>query len=99
MTETQKKNLTEALEAESNVLLIELSEDMQLVATELGFDVLDLTKMAIASFESVMRGKVQASVDRAIKAKYLADCKGKTALSSELESEIQKGIMLKKLIS
>lgn len=99
MTTEQKNNLLEAIDAESKVLLIGLTDDMLMVGTELGFNVDDLQKFAIAAFESMMRGKVQSSVDRAIKAKYIADCKGKVAVSSELEAEIQKGIQLKKLIS
>jgi hypothetical protein len=95
----QAAELVAAKAAEANRLLIDLSDDMKIVLTELGIDIADAGKFAVSAFESVMRGKVQSAIDRAIKAKYLADCKGKAAMAAELEKEIQSGIILKRLIS
>ena len=95
MTTEQKNNAVEAKAAEATVILVELSEAQTQVLTELGL-LADRDNIAASAFASAVRGKLQSSIDRAIKAKYEADSRGKKAVSEELEKEIQRGIALKR---
>ena len=95
MTDANKVNALEAKQAEATVVLVELSEAQVEAMAELGI-LDDRDQIATSAFSSALRGKVQSSIDRAIKAKYEADTRGKKAVSAELESEIQKGIALKR---
>lgn len=94
MTEIQKINAMEAIDAEKSVLLVELSDAQNNVASFLGIDTEELQKIADAAFNSALKGKVAAVRDRAIKAKYIAEGKNKPALSAECEKEIQQAMAL-----
>lgn len=98
MTQIQKTNMIEAMDAEKSVLLVELTEDQANVAEFLGIDAEDMQRMADAAFNSAMKGKVAAVRDRAIKAKYVAEAKGKIALAEECEKEIQSATRLYRLL-
>lgn len=98
MTDIQKQAIVEAQHTERPVLLVEVDDAQLAVATELGLDVEELQTIAVSAFQSSMRGKIQAAIDRAIKAKYIAEGKGKKALSEECEAEIQKGLKLKRAL-
>lgn len=99
MTAEQKQNLTEALESESTVALIEMDQFQLSAMEKLGIEQEEMNKMAASAFASVLRGKVQGVIDRAIKAKYHAMNKGKDALSAECESEIQEFMNLKRTLA
>lgn len=98
MTQEMKSNLEDALLAEKSVLLIELTEDQSVVAEFLDIDMEDLQRVADAAFNSALKGKVAAVRDRAIKAKYIAEGKGKVALSEECEKEVQQAMKLYRLL-
>jgi hypothetical protein len=95
MTDEQKQNMQDANAAVAVTALVTLSEAQLKALKELGiYD--DKEQIAQAAFDSSVRGKLQSSIDRAIKAKYLAEGKGKKALASECEVEIQAGLKLKR---
>jgi hypothetical protein len=101
MTQEQQENLQEqqALEAAYNRThsTMEWSEAQLAVLTEL--DLLDDKSSILESaVASVVKGKMQSAIDRAIKAKYIAEGKGKKALAEECEIEIQKGLKLKRAL-
>jgi hypothetical protein len=95
MTQEQKQNLEDVKAAEQVVVLVELTENQTAVLHELEiFE--DRDNIATSAFASALRGKMQSAIDKAIKAKYEADSRGKKAVSAELETEIQRGIVLKR---
>ncbi len=95
MTSEEIKANIEAKDAEQTVLLIEVSDGQKAVLDALGISVKEANTLAETFFTNGIKGKLQASIDRAIKAKYLADSKGKVALSAEYEKEIKHGLSLK----
>lgn len=95
MTEQNKENAIEAKAAEQVVVLVELTDAQVSVMKELGITD-DRDNIATSAFASALRGKMQSAIDKAIKAKYEADSRGKKAVSTELEAEIQRGIVLKR---
>ena len=97
MTAEQQKNMEDAKAAESTVILVELDE-YQVAALKACDALEDRDDMAKSSFASVLRGKVQGKIDRAIKAKYLAEGKGRVAVATECEVEIQRFIQIKRSI-
>jgi len=99
MTKEQKENLEEALAAEGTVALVVMDQFQLAAMSELGIEQDEMNKMAASAFASVLRGKVQGVIDRAIKAKYHALNKGKEALANECESEIQKFMNLKRKLA
>lgn len=97
MTTEQKETITAAQFTERPTFVIEIDAAQEAVLTEL--DLMDdVEDIARAAFASVVKGKMQSAIDRAIKAKWLAETKGKKALSEECESEIQKGLKLKRAL-
>lgn len=99
MTAEQKQNLSEALESESSVALVEMDQYQLAAMEKLGIDSEEMNKIAASAFASALRGKVQSVIDRAIKAKYHAMNKGKDALSAECEAEIQEFMNLKRKLA
>ena len=99
MTTEQEKELKDAKIAEAVYermhVTVELSEAQVSVMTELGITE-EKNNIATSAFASALRGKMQSAIDKAIKAKYAADSRGKKAVSTELEAEIQRGIVLKR---
>ena len=95
MTDQQKAVAVEAKQAEATVILVELTDAQTKVMDELGITA-DRDNIAESAFASALRGKMQSAIDKAIRAKYEADSRGKKALSEELEREIQRGIVLKR---
>lgn len=95
--ETIKANQLAAQEAlmKINFIQVELTETQVKAMKELGITD-DRHAIAEAAFASVLRGKVESAINKAIKAKYLADSRGKKAVSDELEKEIQASIKLKR---
>jgi hypothetical protein len=96
---TQKTNLIEAKQAEQTVLLIELDDAQIEVLKGLGIDVEVANKLAAYAFSSVLRGRVQGVMDKAIKMRYQAEMKGKKVLVEEFDREIQSTIRMKRSIS
>jgi hypothetical protein len=77
--------------------LVVLDDNQIAVLKELDlYDGDTVDEMARAALASVIKGKMQAAIDRAIKAKYLAEGKGKKTLAEECEAEIQRGLALKR---
>lgn len=97
MSNEQKVAMAEARAAEATVVLIELDEAQVAAMAELGLTD-DRDNIAAAAFNSALKGKVAGVRDRAIKAKYIAESKGKPALSAECEKEIQAAIRLYKML-
>lgn len=94
MSTDQKQALEAATAAEATVILVELD------ATQVeALAYLEVTEkrdeIAGNAFAAVLRGKVQSAMDKAIKAKYIAQSKNKPAVAEECEKEIQKLIRLK----
>lgn len=95
MSNETKQAILEAQHTERPVVLVELSDAQVAVVAELGIAD-DLQVIADAALASVLKGKMQSAIDRAIKAKYLAEGKGKASLAAAMEEEIQRGLRLKR---
>lgn len=95
MNNEQKEVLVAAKAAEATVVLVEL-DDAQTVALKYLEISEQRDSIAASAFSSVLRGKVQSAMDRAIKAKYIADAKNKPAVAAECEREIQKLLAMKR---
>lgn len=95
MSNEQKVAMQAAKEAEAVVILVELTEAQVAVMKELGITEQRMD-IAASAFASALRGKLQSSIDRAIKAKYEADSRGKKAVSDALQAEIQAGLAMKR---
>ena len=96
MTTEQKDNIVAAQTTEAPVLLIELNADQIAVSHKdvLNLSTDELQDMAARAFNSALKGKLQSAVNMAIKAKYIAEGKGRKALAEECEKEIQAGLKL-----
>lgn len=97
MTTEQKSEIVAAQMTEVPTVLFEIDAAQIAVLTELDL-MEECEDIARAAFASVVKGKMQSAIDRAIKAKYIAEGKGKKALAEECEAEIQKGLKLKRAL-
>jgi hypothetical protein len=100
MSVEQQQNLAEQqmLEAkwEREHVTVSISEAQLTVIAELDLDRDKVVEIAQNAFDSQIRGKLQASIDRAIKAKYLAESRGKKNTAADCEEAIQRGLRLKR---
>jgi hypothetical protein len=99
MTTEQKNAIVEGQQTESPVVLIEVDSNQMAVAAELSLSLDDLTDMAGRAFNSVLKGKIQSAINSTIKAKYIAEAKGRKVLAEECEKEIQAAMKLMRSIS
>lgn len=98
MSAEQKQALEAATAAEATVILVELdAAQVEALAHLEATDKRD--EIASNAFAAVLRGKVQSAMDKAIKAKYIAQSKNKPAVAEECEREIQVIIKLKQKLS
>lgn len=95
MTDEQKQANAEANKLDATTAFVTLSDAQMKALREL--ELYDGRKnVAQAAFDSAVRSKLQASIDRAIREKYMAEGKGKKELAAEYEKEIQRGMALKR---
>lgn len=95
MNNEQKQALQAATAAEATVILVELDAAQTEALKELDLEN-KRDEIASAAFAAALRGKVQSQCDKAIKAKYIAQSKNKSAVAEECEKEIQTWIRLKR---